>query len=87
MGLIDTGEAYQQLQDAVALTLGFLVQISFDLKQERTIIIDRPRTIVDLCYELYGSIDDQLDFFIMSNDLTGDEILELPQGREVRYYV
>jgi len=84
---IDTGAAYQQLQNAVALTAGFLVEISFSLKQERRIILDRARTIVDLTAELYGSVDDKLDFLIDSNDFSGSEILELPKGKEVVYYV
>ena len=84
---IDTGEAYQQLQEAVALTAGFLVEISFTLKQERRIVLDKDRTIVDLAAELYGSVDDQLDFLINSNSLTGSEILELPRGREIVYYI
>ncbi len=84
---IDTGGAYQQLQEAVAVTAGFLVEISFSLKQERRIILDRARTIIDLTAELYGSIDDQLDFFIDTNDLSGSEILELPRGREIVFYV
>lgn len=87
LGEVDTGSAYQQLQEAVALTAGFLVEISFSLKQERSIVLTRPRTIIDLVAELYGSIDDQLDFFIDSNNLTGSEILELPRGREIVYYV
>lgn len=85
--LIDTGGAYQRLQEAVALTAGFLVEISFTLKQERRVVLDRARTIIDLAAELYGSIDDQLDFLIQSNNLTGSEILELPKGREIVYYV
>lgn len=85
--IIDTGEAYQQLEEAVALAAGFLVQISFSLKQERRIVLDRDRSIVDLVFELYGEIDEQLDFFINSNDLTGDEIIELPKGREVVYFI
>lgn len=87
LGQIDTGGAYQKLQEAVALTAGFLVEISFSLKQERRIVLDRDRTIVDLAAELYGSVDDQLDFLINSNSLTGSEILELPRGREIVYYV
>jgi prophage DNA circulation protein len=84
---IDTGEAYQQLQEAVALAAGFLVEISFSLKQERSVILSRARTIIDLAAELYGSVDDQLDFLISSNNLSGSEILELPKGREIVYYV
>lgn len=86
-GQIDTGDAYQALQTAVSLTVGFLVEISFTLIPERAVVLDRARTIVDLCAELYGSVDDKLDFLINSNDLTGSEILELPRGKKVLYYV
>ncbi len=84
---IDTGESYQQLQDAVARAAGFLVDISFTLKQERGLVVDRDRTVIDLVAELYGSVDDQLDFFINSNALSGSEILEIPRGREIVYYI
>ncbi len=84
---VDTGDSYQQLQEAVALAAGFLVDISFSLKQERHIVLDRPRTIIDLAAELYGSVDDQLDFFINSNNLSGLEILELSRGRDIVYYI
>jgi prophage DNA circulation protein len=84
---IDEGGAYQALQDAVATAAGYLIEISFTLKQERTIVLDRARTIIDLAAELYGSVDDQLDFLINSNSLSGAEILELPRGREIVYYV
>lgn len=87
LGEVDAGGSYQQLQEAVALTAGFLVEISFSLKQERRIVLDRARTIIDLAAELYGSVDDQLDFLINSNNLSGSEILELPRGREIVYYV
>lgn len=84
---IDTGEAYQKLQEAVALAAGFLVQISFTLKQERRLVLERARTIIDLAAELYGEIDPVLDFIIESNNLTGSEIIELPKGREIAYYI
>lgn len=84
---LDTSAAYQNLLKAVSLAAGFLVQISFSLKQERKIILDRNRSIIDLTYELYGEVDLNLDFFINSNNLTGDEILELPKGKEIVFYV
>jgi hypothetical protein len=83
---VDTGESIVALRDAVALAAGFLVQLSFTLVAEKRIVLDRDRTIVDLCAELYGSVDDRLDFLIATNDLTGSEILELPRGREILYY-
>ena len=86
-GGIDTGEAYQALQDSVALAAGFLVEISFTLLPERILVLDRPRTIIDLSAELYGDISDaQLDILIDNNDFSGSEILEVPRGREVVYY-
>lgn len=85
--VVDTGEAYQGLQSALATAAGYLVYISFTLAQERRIFLDRARTIIDLVAELYGAVDENLDFFIQSNNLNGDEILELPYGREVVYYV
>jgi prophage DNA circulation protein len=87
LGEIDTGQSYQQLQEAVALAAGFLVEISFTLKQEHSFILDRPRTVIDLVAELYGSVDDQLDFFISSNNMSGSDILELPEGRQIVYYI
>lgn len=86
IGEPDTGEAYQALQAAVALTAGFLVQVSFSLVPERRITLGRPRTIVDLAAEIYGSVDDRLDLLIDSNGLSGSEILELPRGRTIVYY-
>jgi prophage DNA circulation protein len=87
LGIIDTGDSYQLLQESVALAAGFAVQLSFSLKREQTLTLDRPRSIIELVAELYGSVDDQLDFFINSNVLTGDEILEIPAGRTVVFYV
>lgn len=83
---LDTGGSYQALQNACALAAGFLIEISFTLLPERRITLDRARTIVDLAAELYGSVDDRLDFLISSNNLTGAEILELQRGRVIVYY-
>lgn len=84
---IDTGESYQQLQNLVSIAVGFLVQISFNLKQARSITLTSPRSIIDLVGELYGTVDSELDFFIQSNNLSGSDILELPRGKTVVYYV
>jgi prophage DNA circulation protein len=83
---IDAGGSYQALQQAVALVTGYLVEVSFTLATERSIVLDRPRTIIDLAAELYGSVDDKLDFLITSNGLSGQEILEVPRGRQIVWY-
>jgi hypothetical protein len=84
---VDPGGAYQALQAAVALVAGFLIETSFSLSVERRIVLDRPRTIVDLAAELFGSVDDRLDELINNNALTGSEILELPRGKTIAYFV
>lgn len=86
LGILDTGEAYEGLLLAVGRVAGFAVEQSFSLATERRIVLDRPRTIIDLAGEIYGSVDDRLDLLININELTGSEILELPRGRAISYY-
>lgn len=86
-GRVDTGAAYRALQTAVSLAQGALIQSAFELLPERRIVLDRPRTIVDLAAEIYGSVDAKLDYLVESNDFTGDQLHELPAGQVVRYYV
>jgi hypothetical protein len=87
--IIDTGGAYQQMLNAVSVAAGYLVEFSFSLKQERSIVLTRAHTFIDLIALLYGpnNIDENIDFFINSNNLTGSEILELPAGRTIKYYI
>jgi len=85
--LIDTGESYQALQDALSIAGGRLTEIAFTALQERSVILERDRSLLDFAAEFYGEIDPKLDFIIESNKLTGSEILELPKGRRMLYYV
>ena len=85
-GSTDTGEAAQALQAVVTATVRHLLSTAFVLPPERVHLVDRPRTVLDLCAELYGTID-ALDDFIEANDFSGAELLELPIGKRVVYYV
>lgn len=88
----DHGGAIQALMRAVLLCAGQLVRASFTLYPEIRITLDRPRTILDLAAQLFAKelkgapVDSKLDELIQTNDLSGDEILELPTGREIVYY-
>ena len=84
--VIDDGRAWMEASNTIHLCAGYLVGLAFSLAVERTIVLDRARTIIDLASELYGAVDEHLDFLISSNDLTGAEILELPRGREILWY-
>ena len=85
--LIDTGEQYQALLDALGIASGRLTEIVFTALQERSVTLDRARTIIDFAAEYYASVDTELDFIIESNKLTGAEIIEIPAGRKMLYYV
>jgi hypothetical protein len=84
--LVDSGSAYQSLQDAAATAAGYLVEISFTLVPERFLVLESPRSIVDVCAQCYGAVDEKLDFFIATNKLSGSKILELPAGQMIRFY-
>ena len=85
--VIDTGEAYYSLLNAVAIAAGYLVGLSFSLKSEQSIVLDRDRAMIELCFDLYGDVDLVLDFFINSNNLTNQEMLLVPKGRKIVYFV
>lgn len=69
--------------------LEFLLRSSFDLKIERRFTLDRPRAPVEIAITEYGGpgeLDANIDLFINSNKLKGDDILFLPALREVLIY-
>ena len=86
-GNMDPGGAFSALWKAYSLAVGNLIELSFTLLKERRIELDRARTPMDLVSELYDGVDEWLDFFIRSNNLALHEILEIPKGREIVYYV
>lgn len=84
---LDDGEAFGALQQATLLAVSRLIESSFSLIQERAVVVDRNRTIIDLAAQLYGDVDNEtLDRLIVDNQLSGSEILEVPRGRKIVYY-
>ena len=87
----------QSIKSITSATAGNLVRLSFSLKQERIIHTQSTDTIITLCQELYGGkVEDpiveglpitKLDFFIATNELTGDELILIPKDREIKYYI
>ena len=87
----------QRIKSIVSTTVGNLIQLSFSLKQERIIFTQSTDTIITLCQKLYGGkVEDpiveglpttKLDFFVNTNELTGDELILIPKDREIKYYV
>jgi hypothetical protein len=67
-----------------------LLSVLFDLEIERIIVLDRPRSPLEVCItELSanaGNIDALYPAFLKQNNLHGNDILLLEAGREVKIY-
>jgi prophage DNA circulation protein len=73
-----------------ALSLAFLIKSAFDLAIEKRITLTEPQNPVMVAMREYqgpGENDENIDLFIDSNELTRNEVLLLPAGKEVVVYV
>jgi len=82
----------QSFNDAYKVTaagIAYLLSSSFNLLVEKTIILSIPTAPIMLSIQEYGpeNIEANLDLFISSNDLKGDDILLMPAGKSVVVYV
>lgn len=85
---VDNSDTYEKLLNVVVLSEKLLIENSFRLPTVKIIRLDRDRQIIELLCQLYGADGfNRMDEFINDNDLTADEIVCIPMGREVRYYV
>lgn len=85
-GSTDTGEAIDALALVVSTTIRHLTATAFVLPPQRAFTLESPCTPLELTARLYGELG-HLDDFIEANNLTGDEILLLPIGKTVVYYL
>lgn len=67
-------------------TNSILIDRSFDLKAKQTVILSGPSDAITETWRFYKDIT-QLDFFIRTNNLQDNEILEIPAGKEIIAYV
>ena len=85
-GVVDVGAMYAHAQSLISITSGFLLQLSFTTAREHRLVLDRDRALLDVVAEVYGTLD-KTDFFIESNDLSGNDIISLARGTEIVYYL
>jgi prophage DNA circulation protein len=78
--------AMQSLAQAAAAAKAYLLEVSFSLRSERRIILSGAATPLELVHRFYGDVD-RLDEFCDQNHLQGDQLLIVPAGAEVSYYV
>jgi hypothetical protein len=81
-------DTYEAALLLVSSCIEYLIRESFDLRIEKRITLDRDKTPIQICVEEYGlKAEDNLDPFIDWNALEGDDVMILPQSREVVVYV
>jgi prophage DNA circulation protein len=82
-----TPDGLAELVNAASTARASLLERAFSLRAEHWVTLATERTPLDLVAEFYGGSIDSLDEFIRTNALQGDEILLIPAGRAVVYYV
>jgi hypothetical protein len=85
--IVDSGETYNTLTQVVSEAVIYLVNVSFDLPQERIEILQNDRNLIEFLASVGLNVESNFDNFIQWNDLTADEIEILPKDLEVIYYV
>ena len=84
--LVDHNYVTYMQQTVKAINLIILTQ-SFDLKIEKRITLKEPSDMVTLCAKYYNSVENEtIDFFLTTNELIGDEFIEISPGRELVFY-
>lgn len=81
---------YTTLINLYTLCLRYLFAQFYELSTEKVITLKKNRSPIEITVTEYGTLgkdDINYDLFLTSNNLTGDDILLLPAGMEVKIYV
>lgn len=85
---ISQAKTYQELFKALYAAVRSLLEDSTNLKIEKIISIDKPTSPLSVIINNYENLEDEtLDFFISTNNLSGQNILLLPAGSEAVVYI
>lgn len=85
---MDTGVGDYELIQLVSSAISQIISQSFAAKTEMRMVTTCSEALIPLCFRLYGTaLQAQLDNFIENNNLGGDELIEIPKGREIVWYV
>jgi hypothetical protein len=80
--------AYFMLNELIYNSINLIFHVALSLPMKRIIKLDYDRNIIELCAEIYGSVDNfYIDKLIVENNLSIDDLEIIPMGREVFYYV
>lgn len=77
------------LSNLVSYSVSALLQIATNAKQERTMLLEEDSSVVLLTKRFYGlkEGDAAIDEFIDTNEIGLDEMIIVPKGRKIIYYV
>ena len=77
------------LNDLISFTVSNLFDIALEAKQERAIILEEDSNAILLTHRFYGldAADELLDYFISTNQIGLNELLQIRKGRRIFYYV
>ena len=79
---------YLTLIELVNSSAQIILNTSLSLPMRKIIKLERDRNVIELCAEIYESVENYyIDKFIIENNLNIDELEIIPMGREVSYYV
>jgi hypothetical protein len=81
-------QCIQTLDDLVSYTLATLFAIQANALQPRTVTLTKDNNIINVAWSIYGLLPDDstIDRIIADNNLSGDELWQLPKGKQILYY-
>ena len=80
-------ELFSITNEIVKSSVNGIVEVSYGLYTERSIVLAEDSDIISLSYRLYGNVlNETVQKLIDTNSLKGEEILMVPEGKEVFYY-
>lgn len=83
-----SADLFRATQDAMNKITANLYSIAARAKIERTYIVPEDTTVLELTNKLLGTYNsDEVRNFVESNSLVMNELILVPQGREVIYYL
>lgn len=82
------GELIRLIDNNVNLTISRLYEIALNSQQERTITLEKDSDVITLAHRFYGVASEENILRMTNNNNIGlSEILNIPKGREIVYYV
>lgn len=83
-------QAYTSLINIYTLCIKFLLSQFYNLQAEKKFTLKNARSPIEITVTEYGDLgenEENYDLFLTSNNLSGNDILLLPAGKEVVVYV